>query len=81
MKLYKLTTLALAISLVCGYSAAFAQNDSGTKQDFKNAGTNTKAAAKDTGRGVKQGTRKGYHKTKKTTHKAAQKVSDKTDSK
>jgi len=80
MTFHKFTTIVLAGTLMCGGAAAFAQNDSGTKQDMKNAGTETKDAAKDTGRGVKQGTKKAYHKTKKGTHKAAKKVSDKTGS-
>jgi hypothetical protein len=80
MKFHKLSTIALAATMLCTTAAVFAQNDSGAKQDMKNAGSETKAAAKDTGHGVKQGTKKAYHKTKKGTHKAAKKVSDKTSS-
>ncbi|HEY0308597.1 MAG TPA: hypothetical protein VGB94_10585 [Acidobacteriaceae bacterium] len=78
MKIRKLSTMVLAGAMLCTTAAAFAQNDSGAKQDMKNAGSETKDAAKDAGHGVKQGTKKAYHKTKKGTHKAAKKVSDKS---
>ena len=80
MKIHRLSAIVLAGTMLCGTASAFAQNDSGTKQDMKNAGSETKYAAKDTGRGVKQGTKKVYHKTKRGTHKVAHTVSDKTSS-
>jgi hypothetical protein len=43
-------------------------------QDMKNAGSDTKDAAKSTGRGVKKGTKKAYHKTKSGTKKAYHKT-------
>jgi len=57
---------------------AFAQNDSGAKQDMKAAGHETKAAAKDVGHGVKQGTKKAYHKTKRGVKKVHHKVDNDT---
>lgn len=72
MSLRQVAGVTLAICLMMG--AAVAQNDSGAKQDMKNAGHETAAAGKDAGRGVKQGTKKAYHKTKRGTKKAAHKV-------
>ncbi|HEX6495331.1 MAG TPA: hypothetical protein VF018_07610, partial [Acidobacteriaceae bacterium] len=43
-------------------------------QDIKNAGHDTKAAAKDTGRGIAKGTKKGYEKTKEGTEKGYHKT-------
>jgi len=76
----RMSALLLAGALATGLTTAHAQNDSGAKQDMKNAGTDTKDAAKNAGNGVKQGTKKGYHKTKKATKKAAKKVSGDDDS-
>ena len=61
-------TLALGMTF-----GAFAQSTAG--QDMKNAGSETKDAAKDVGKGVKKGTVKTgkaiKHGTKKGVHKAA----------
>jgi len=74
----KLSSLALAAALALSLPA-FAQNDSGAKQDMKNAGSETKDAAKDAGHGVKQGTKKSYHATKHVTKKAAKKTATGTE--
>jgi hypothetical protein len=72
---WKLSTLFLGASLVCGPALGWSQpsspsQDSGAKQDMKNAGHETKSAAKDIGHGVKKGTKKAYHATKHGTKKA-----------
>lgn len=77
MSFPKLGTLALATALtlsMSGFALAQPQNDSGTKQDMKAAGHETKDAAKDVGHGVKQGTKKAYHKTKRGVKKAHRKM-------
>jgi len=78
------TGLLLASTLTFGASA-IAQT---AGQDMKNAGTDTKDAAKSAGSGVKKGTKKAYHKTKSGTKKAyhktgkgAEKVGDKMQGK
>lgn len=53
-------------------------HDTSAKQDMKDAGHDTKMAAKKTGHGVKKGTKKAAHKTAKKTKEGAQKVEDKT---
>jgi hypothetical protein len=50
----------------------------GPKQDMKDAGHDTKDAAKKTGRATKKGTKKAAHKTARKTEEGAQKVEDKT---
>jgi hypothetical protein len=52
--------------------------DNSAKQDMKDAGHDTKMAARKTGHGVKKGTKKATHKTAKKTKQGAQKVEDKT---
>lgn len=66
------SSLALAAALTVSLPA-FAQ-DTGAKQDIKNAGTETKNAAKDTGQGIKQGTTKAYDKTANGTKTVANKT-------
>lgn len=73
-----LSSLALAAALTLSFPA-FAQNDSGAKQDMKNAGSETKNATKDAGHGIKQGTKKSYHATKHATKKAARKTATGTE--
>ena len=73
MRHYNLAGIMLAATLACS-TFAVAQNDSGTKQSMKNAGTETKEAGKDVGHGVAQGTKKSYHATKHVTTKAAKKT-------
>jgi hypothetical protein len=73
----------LVSTLVCGPALGFSQptspsQDSGAKQDMKDAGHESKEAVKDAGQGVKQGTKKAYHKTKRGTKKAWHKTEDTT---
>jgi hypothetical protein len=59
---------ALTTVLVLGIPAALAQNnDSGPKQDMKNAGSDTKHAATDAGHGISHGSKAAYDKTKSGT--------------
>lgn len=51
------------------------------KQEMKDAGTDTKNAAKHTGSGIKKGTKHAYHKTKHGVHKVAAKADEKTEDK
>jgi len=67
-KMFGSFVLASAIALSAG-SLFAVQSDTGAKQDMKNAGADTKGAAKDTGKGVKKGTKKAYHGTKKGVKK------------
>jgi hypothetical protein len=75
MKLHLATALLLASTLV---PAALAQNDSGIKQDTKDAAHATGRAAKKTGHKIKKGTKKVVHKGAHATGKGADKVEDKT---
>jgi hypothetical protein len=75
MKLKVLFALTLAFVLSLG---AFAQSDSGIKQDTKDAAHSTGKAAKKTGHKVKKGTKKGVNKSARETEKGADKVEDKT---
>lgn len=74
MQIRKTGTVVLAAVLTFGMSSAFAFAQDGAKQDMKNAGTETKNAAKDTGHGISTGTQKAYHKTKRGTKKAYHKT-------
>jgi len=82
MPMRRFATLIFAASLMCSVVApVLAQNDSGTRQDMKNAGTDTKDAAKSTGAGVKQASKKSYHATRRTTVKATDKTKKAVDPK
>jgi hypothetical protein len=82
----RLTALFLGGALFCVPALGLSQStttpapsqDSGAKQDMKNAGTSTKNAAKDAGNGVKTGTKKAYHATKTGTKKAWSKTKSTT---
>lgn len=76
MNVRKLSGFAFAAALTVGMATGFAsaQNDSGTKQDMKSAGHETKDAVVDTGHGIKQGTKKVFHKTKRGTKKVGHKI-------
>ena len=75
MKL-KLTFALLSLALSFG---AWAQNDnSGIKQDTKDAAHSTANAAKKTGHKIKQGTKKAVNKGAHATAKGAGKVEEKT---
>ncbi len=73
MKLAKVSGMILATAMTLGVSSFAIAQDSG-KQDIKNAGSETKEAVKDTGRGIGHGTKKVYHKTKRGVHKLHRKV-------
>jgi hypothetical protein len=70
----------MVAGLLCAGVApvAIAQETQGPKQDMKDAGSDTKDAAKKTGRATKKGTKKAVHKTAKKTKQGANKVEDKT---
>jgi hypothetical protein len=77
MKMKLIGSVFLASAMVCGAGAfSFAQT---AGQDMKNAGHETKEAAKDTGRGIKKGTKTGYHKTKRGTKKVVHKTARATE--
>jgi hypothetical protein len=76
-----LLKLCFAALLVSAASIVCAQSDTGTaKQDMKDAGHDTKDAAKKTGHAVKKTTKKTTHKAAKKTKEGSQKVEDKTAS-
>jgi hypothetical protein len=76
MKLKFLFAMVMACVLSLG---AFAQqDDSGAKQDAKDAAHSTGQAAKKTGHKIKKGTKKVVHKAAKGTRKGTEKVEDKT---
>ena len=77
MRIRNIGTVMLGVVLATG--TVLAQNDSGAKQDMKNAGHETKDAAVDAGHGVKHGSKKAYHKTKHGTKRAAHKVKNTVD--
>jgi hypothetical protein len=59
---------AITAVLALAIPAALAQNnDPGPKQDMKNAGSDTKHAATETGHGISHGSKTAYHKTKSGT--------------
>lgn len=66
--------------LLCASVApvVIAQDTQSPKQDMKDAGSDTKDAAKKTGHATKKGTKKAVHKTAKKTKQGANKVEDKT---
>jgi hypothetical protein len=71
------TALFLASTLTLGSARVFASTPllgQTAGQDMKDAGHDTKNAAKSTGRGVKKGTKTGYRKTKNGTKKAYHKT-------
>ena len=72
--LLALTTLGIAQTT----DTVTPSQDTSAKQDMKNAGHDTKMAAKKTGHKVKKGTKKAAHKTARKTKEGAQKVEDKT---
>jgi len=74
-----LLKLCFAILLVSVAGIALAQTDDrSAKQDIKDAGHDTKDAAKKTGHKIKRKTKSAAHKTARKTRQGAQKVEDKT---
>ena len=74
----RLSALVLGAALACTPALGWSQQDSGAKQEMKDAGHETKDAAVDAGHGVKQGTKKAYHATKRTTKKVWHKTKNTT---
>jgi len=73
--------LKLSTVLLLGFAlapAALPQNDSGVKQDTKDAAHSTADATKKTGHKVKKNTKKAVHKSAHATSQGANKVEDKT---
>ena len=70
---------AMVMSLALSLGALAQSNDSGIKQDTKDAAHSTANAAKKTGHKIKHGTKKAVHKGAKATDKGAKKVEDKTE--
>jgi hypothetical protein len=68
----RISTIILA-SVLAASTACHAQT---AGQDMKSAGTDTKAAAKDTGHATATGAKKVYHKTTTGTKNTAHKVAD-----
>jgi hypothetical protein len=68
----------LFVALAATSFAAAPQSDQSAKQDMKDAGHDTKAAAKATGRATKTAAKKTGHAVKKTTKKAAHKTAAET---
>jgi hypothetical protein len=68
----KIAFLSTAV-LIAGSLAlpAYRQNTQSAGEDMKDAGRNTKNAAKAAGRGTKKGAKKTGHAVKKGAHKAA----------
>jgi hypothetical protein len=75
MKAKPLFALLLGLALAM---PALAQDDSGIKQDTKDAAHSTGRAAKKTGHKVKKGARKVVHKGDRHTEHGAERVEDKT---
>lgn len=76
MNKFGVVALAAALSLTAGLT--FAQN-TGAKEDIKEAGRSTKRAAKKTGSAVKKGTKKAVNKSAEGVEKGANAVKDKTN--
>lgn len=70
----------MMVAALCGAFVApvIAQDTPSPKQDMKTAGSDTKDAAKKTGRATKNGTKKVVNKSAKKTKEGADKVQDKT---
>ena len=70
--------LAMAMAFVLSLGAIAQQDDSGIKQDTKDAAHSTGKAVKKTGHKIKKGTKKVVHKSAEATEKGADKVKDKS---
>jgi type IV secretory pathway TrbL component len=78
MKLKFIFTLLLGCAFWLGVSAQTQSDNSGIKQDTKDAAHSTAKATKKTGKKIKHGTKKAVHKGAHATSKGAGKVEDKT---
>jgi hypothetical protein len=72
-----LLAMVAAFALSLG-ALAQQQDDSGIKQDTKDAAHSTGKAVKKTGHKIKKGTKKVVHKSATATEKGADKVKDKS---
>jgi hypothetical protein len=72
-----LLAMVAAFALSLG-AIAQQQDDSGIKQDTKDAAHSTGKAVKKTGHKIKKGTKKVVHKSANATRKGAEKVEDKS---
>jgi hypothetical protein len=72
-----LFAMVMAFALSLG-AIAQQQDDSGIKQDTKDAAHSTGKAVKKTGHKIKKGTKKVVHKSANATRKGAEKVEDKS---
>jgi hypothetical protein len=70
---------AMVTAFALSLGAVAQQDDSGIKQDTKDAAHSTANAAKKTGHKIKKGTKKVVHKSAKATRKGAEKVEDKSE--
>ncbi|HEY1936755.1 MAG TPA: hypothetical protein VGJ33_02355 [Candidatus Angelobacter sp.] len=77
MQLKYLFALVVAFALSLG-AIAQQTDDSGVKQDTKDAAHSTGRAAKKTGHKIKKGTKKVVNKSAHATKKGAEKVEDKS---
>jgi hypothetical protein len=77
MQLKFLFAMVMAFALSLG-AIAQQTDDSGIKQDTKDAAHSTGKAAKKTGHKIKKGTKKVVHKSANATERGAEKVEDKT---
>src|SRR5690349_13076290 len=77
MRLKFLSAMLVALALSLG-AIAQQQDDSGIKQDTKDAAHSTGKAVKKTGHKIKKGTKKVVHKSAEATEKGADKVKDKS---
>src|SRR5579864_865260 len=77
MQLRFLFAMVMALALSLG-AIAQQQDDSGIKQDTKDAAHSTGKAVKKTGHRIKKGAKKVVHKSAEATEKGADKVKDKS---
>jgi hypothetical protein len=78
MRINKIGGLLLAGVLALGAPLSSQAQNSGAKQDIKEAGQSLKQATKKTGKAVKKVTKKVTNKVAKKTRQGAEKVEDKT---
>jgi len=78
MRINKIGGLLLAGILALGAPLSGHAQNTGAKQDIKEAGHDVKQATKKTGKAIKKGTKKVTHKVAKTTRQGAAKVESKT---
>ncbi len=69
----------VSAALMSGSAVALSAQNSGAKEDAKEAGRATEHAVKKTGSAIKKGTKKVVHAGAKKTRQGAKKVEEKTD--